>query len=114
MRELEKIFKALSDKVRLRILNLFFNIEKLYPCEIESILNISQTRTSRNINILLDAGFLKQKREGKYISYSLNDALDDGFKNFLITKLNGIEQIKEDLKNLEKFKKEKLKVVCNK
>jgi len=112
MRELEKIFKALSDEIRLRMLNLFFHIEKLYPCEIMSLLEVSQTRVSRNINLLLDAGFLKQKRKGKYISYYLNNELDNGLKNFISKKLESFEQIKIDLKNLESLKKDNFNVEC--
>jgi DNA-binding transcriptional ArsR family regulator len=35
-------------------------------------LNVSQTRASRNLKILEEAGFLKSRREGTWIHYSLN------------------------------------------
>ncbi len=112
MRELEKIFKALSEMGRLRILNLFFYTDKLYPCEIESILNMSQTRISRNLNILLDASFLKQKREGKYVSYFLSDNLNEGLANFLKGRLKDFEQIKTDYEKLKSFKTKKTNIIC--
>ena len=112
MRELEKFFKALSDLGRLRILNLFFYTDKLYPCEIENILNMSQTRISRNLNILLDAGFLKHKREGKYVCYSLIDNFDKGLANFLKGKLKDFEQIRTDHERLISFKTRKTSMIC--
>lgn len=70
MRDLVKAAKALSDETRLRILNLLFERE-CCVCEVMQVLEISQTRASRNLNILYDAGFLKQRREGLWAYYSI-------------------------------------------
>ena len=71
MRELVKAFKALSDETRLRILNLLLERE-CCVCEVMQALDISQTRASRNLGILLDAGFLKTKRDGLWTIYSID------------------------------------------
>ena len=76
MRDLVRAAKALSDETRLRILNLLLERE-CCVCEVMQVLEISQTRASRNLNILLDAGFLKMRKEGlwAYFSRQLHIAL---------------------------------------
>jgi len=71
VRDLLKAVKALSDETRLRILNLLLERE-CCVCEVMQALNISQTRASRNLSILYDAGFLKLRKEGLWSLYSLN------------------------------------------
>ena len=71
MRELVKVFKALSDETRLRILNLLLERE-CCVCEVMQVLDISQTRASRNLNALYDAGLLKLRRQGLWALYSID------------------------------------------
>jgi ArsR family transcriptional regulator len=71
MRVLIRVAKALSDETRLRILNLLL-VRECCVCEVMQVLNISQTRASRNLNMLYDAGFLKLRRESLWAYYSLN------------------------------------------
>ncbi len=73
MRDLVKALKALSDETRLRILDLLFERE-CCVCEVMQALNISQTRASRNLNILHNAGFLQVRREGLWSLYSIDRA----------------------------------------
>jgi len=56
MKELTKVFKALSDETRLRTLGVLMEKE-CCVCEVMQALQISQTRASRNLKILYDAGF---------------------------------------------------------
>ena len=71
MRETIKAFKALSDETRLRILNVLLERE-CCVCEVMQALDISQTRASRNLAALYDAGFLKLRKEGLWSLYSIN------------------------------------------
>ncbi len=71
MRDLVKAMKALSDETRLRILNLLLERE-CCVCEVMQALDVSQTRASRNLNILYDAGFLKVRRDGLWALYSID------------------------------------------
>jgi len=70
MRELTKLFKALSDETRIRILKVLMERE-CCVCEVMQALNISQSRASRNLGILADAGFVKSRRDGLWIIYSI-------------------------------------------
>ena len=71
MRDLVKAMKALSDETRLRILNLLLERE-CCVCEVMQALHISQTRASRNLSALLDAGFLKLRKNGLWSLYSID------------------------------------------
>jgi ArsR family transcriptional regulator, arsenate/arsenite/antimonite-responsive transcriptional repressor len=70
MRAIVRAAKALSDETRLRILNLLLERE-CCVCEVMRVLDISQTRASRNLNILYAAGFLKLRRCGLWAYYSI-------------------------------------------
>ena len=71
MRDLVKAFKALSDETRLRILNILLERE-CCVCEVMQALGISETRASRNLRILYDAGFLTLRKEGLWSLYAIN------------------------------------------
>ncbi len=71
MDDLIKAMKALSDETRLRILNILLDRE-CCVCEVMQALDISQSRASRNLGILQDGGFLKARRDGTWMLYSIN------------------------------------------
>ena len=71
MRELIKALKALSDETRLRILCLLL-VRECCVCEVMQALEISQTRASRNLQLLYDAGFLKLRKDGLWSLYSID------------------------------------------
>jgi ArsR family transcriptional regulator len=80
MRDFVKASKALSDETRLRILNLLLERE-CCVCEVMQALQISQTRASRNLSVLHDAGFLKLHKDGLWSLYSLDE---DGMDAYMI------------------------------
>ena len=71
MQDLIKVMKALSDETRLRILRILLEKE-CCVCEVMQALDISQSRASRNLGILQDAGFLRARRDGAWIVYSVD------------------------------------------
>jgi len=71
MRDLVKAIKALSDETRLRILNLLLE-QECCVCEVMQALDISQTRASRNLSALYNAGFLRLRKEGLWSLYSID------------------------------------------
>ena len=83
MRDLVRAAKALSDETRLRILNLLFERE-CCVCEVMQVLDISQTRASRNLNLLYDAGFLKLRKEGLWAYYSIDKNGSGSYLSLLI------------------------------
>lgn len=72
MRDFAKLFKALSDETRIRILKVLLERE-CCVCEVMQALDISQSRASRNLRVLEGAGFIKSKRDGLWIVYSIDE-----------------------------------------
>jgi ArsR family transcriptional regulator len=75
MRNKTKIFKALSDPQRLRIIKM---LEKkpLCVCEITSILNLATSTVSRHLYLLREADLITDEKEGKWVNYKLNPESD--------------------------------------
>ena len=91
MRDLVKGFKALSDETRLRILNLLLERE-CCVCEVMQALEISQTRASRNLGALYDAGFLKLRKDGLWSLYSIDHGgMKEHFSDLVEVVRKGLE-----------------------
>ncbi len=69
-----QIFKALSDETRLRILGVLHR-EPLSVNELLEVLEMGQSRVSRHLKILSDAGILEGRREGSRVYYRINAGL---------------------------------------
>ena len=67
-----RLFKALSDTTRLKILMLL-NIREMCVCEIMVALDLTQPTASHHLGILEAVGLIKDRREGKWVFYSLKD-----------------------------------------
>ncbi|UCC75242.1 MAG: winged helix-turn-helix transcriptional regulator [Gemmatimonadota bacterium] len=69
MHDLALQFKALSEDVRLQILALIFRHGELCVCEVERFLEISQSKASRHLRYLLNAGLVEDRRDGLWVYY---------------------------------------------
>lgn len=67
-----RLFKALADTTRLKILTLL-NIREMCVCEIMVALDLTQPTASHHLGILEAGGLVKDRREGKWVFYSLKD-----------------------------------------
>lgn len=83
MKELTRAAQALSDETRVRIIKIIMERE-CCVCEVMQALNISQTRASRNLKILYDAGFLNMRNDGLFTLYSINPENDNNFHTHLL------------------------------
>ena len=72
MRDFARLFKALSDETRIRILKVLLERDSCV-CEVMQALDISQSRASRNLGMLEDAGFIRSRRDGLWIVYSIDE-----------------------------------------
>jgi len=88
MRDFAKLFKSLSDETRIRILKVLLERE-CCVCEVMQALDISQSRASRNLGILEDAGFIKSRRDGLWIVYSIDEQTMNSYAAPLIELLRG-------------------------
>lgn len=71
--ELERVFKALADRHRVKILNQLLSAggEAVCVCEFEEMLGLKQSTTSYHLKQLLDAGIITRERRGKFAYFSL-------------------------------------------
>jgi ArsR family transcriptional regulator len=67
-----KIFNALSDPIRLEIIEFLRDGEKCV-CEITPHLKLIQPVVSRHLKMLKDAGLVKRRKKGTWHLYSLTD-----------------------------------------
>lgn len=76
-------FKALSDDTRLRIMNVLL-VRECCVCEVVQALDISETRASRNLTMLHNAGFLRMRKEGLWSLYSIDkEGMSNNFPGLL-------------------------------
>ncbi|MEE8470394.1 MAG: metalloregulator ArsR/SmtB family transcription factor [Dehalococcoidia bacterium] len=105
MQELIKTIKALSDETRLRILNVLLERE-CCVCEVMQALDISQTRASRNLSALYDAGFLRLRKEGLWSLYSIDrEGMKEHFSYLVEAVRKGLEGSEVVALDRERLKK---------
>ena len=69
--ERARVFAALGDPARLRILNLIRHCEEVCNCEIGPVTGFLPSKISRHLAILKQAGLIRERREGTYLHYRL-------------------------------------------
>lgn len=89
---LTRVFKALADETRLTIMGLVFRHGHLCVCEVEEILDITQSKASRHLRYLRDAGVLVDERDGLIVNYSLPETVPDEVSKIL----SAIRKLMED------------------
>jgi len=70
MTNVVKIFKALADPTRLRIM-LLLQVRELCVCELTYILGMEQSRVSHQMRILREAGLAEGLRQGRWMIYRI-------------------------------------------
>ena len=72
MKDTAKLFKALSEDVRLRILGLLLHGE-LCVCDLMAVLDLPQSTISRHLSYLTNAGWISGERRGVWMYYRCRD-----------------------------------------
>ena len=67
-----RFFKALADETRLRILSLL-QVREMCVCEVMVALDLTQPTASHHLGLLENAGLAKDRKEGKWVFYSIAD-----------------------------------------
>ena len=107
-----KIFKALSDETRLRILSLIFNGE-MCVCEVEKSLNLTQSNASRHLTALKNSGILSSYKQAQWTYYRVNDKFkleNNELWEYLQHKLKQIPTYQIDSEQYQKCNEQNL---CN-
>ena len=95
---LHRIFKALADPTRLRILNLLIKAP-LCVCDLAYVLQLPHPLISRHLAYLKNTGLVHDHRQGTRVQYSISLSAKDqqGLENFLRHALSLDETCQEDL-----------------
>jgi ArsR family transcriptional regulator len=109
------IFKALADETRLRIVLLLLDGE-LCVCEIIAALALPQSTVSRHLAYLKRTGWVRDRRQGVWMYYSLDEknVLIRALQPIIEKKLAGSRVHAAALARLKKFQKQQNQQVCDK
>ena len=72
MENLDLIFKALSDPIRLQILKKLYTEESVCVCKLVDMFDVSQSKLSYHLKLLLSANLISKTSQGKWNYYSVN------------------------------------------
>lgn len=67
---------AINDETRIKILRFVNENGEVCVCDIENAFDMIQSRISRHLKILREAGFLRVERRGKWAYYSIRSPID--------------------------------------
>ncbi len=109
--EFVEALKVLSDETRIRILKILEE-KPSYLCQITAVLGFSPSTVSTHLSKLKQFGFVKDKREGAKVLFSLSEPESGELRRILSEILNVADSWQVVRKDLEKLKKASLKEVC--
>ncbi len=85
------IFKALSDGNRLKVFVALTSLTELCACQVTEFLQVTGATASRHMSILISAGLVESRKEGRWVYYQLHrnhtsfrwllDSLKEDFEN---------------------------------
>jgi ArsR family transcriptional regulator len=110
LKETARFFKVLADEARLKMLWLLFNNRELCVCDIMATLEITQSKASRHLAALRNAGLATDRKEGLWSYYSLRptgDKLAEAHLKLLRTSLSKRADAKQLLMKLNAWLKVK-------
>jgi DNA-binding transcriptional ArsR family regulator len=83
VRKTTLIFRALNHKLRQQLLKLLLEREQLTVTELHQAMHLEQSVASQHLAILRRTGFVKTKREGKFVWYMVNPQRMEQIKTVL-------------------------------
>jgi ArsR family transcriptional regulator, arsenate/arsenite/antimonite-responsive transcriptional repressor len=113
LKDKTRIFKAVSDPNRLRILKML-QTRHLCVCEITEILGLAASTVSKHLSILKESEFIIEEKDGKWVNYKINSLPQDTrVSSFLSTLDFWIADESIIIKDKEKVKKADRNEICN-
>ena len=83
--ELERLFQALADRNRLKVVNMLAQAEgdAVCVCEFQEALGLKQPTVSYHLKQLVDAGVIAREQRGRFVFYSLQPGALDQIADLL-------------------------------
>ena len=108
-----RVFKALSDPNRIRIVKMLGE-RGLCMCEVREVLGLSNSTVSKHLSILRDADLLLDEKDGRWVNFRLNDRAEQRFIRSILelvkTSFRDDETIRDDARRLQHVDRTK---ICN-
>ena len=97
--------KALADKNRFRIFCALASHEELCACQITELLQVTGATASRHLSILVTAGLLKSRKDGRWVLFSLDRSGSgfDGILQWLDPEVRTSSSLQNDLDALDRI-----------
>lgn len=81
---------AINDETRIKLLHFIDIHGAVCVCDLESAFGMIQSRISRHLKILKEAGFLHVERKGRWAYYSIRSPLDR-FRQDILKEISYLE-----------------------
>jgi len=88
LRDYESVWKAAADPTRVRILKILEGGE-MCVCQVIAILSLGQSTVSKHLFLLRAAGLIKDRRDRKWVHYSLVRGSDSPYAGRMLRNLRG-------------------------
>ena len=102
--DLEHVFKALSDKTRLRILALLGNNE-VCVCHLHDSLGLPQPTVSRHLAYLRRSGLVAARRDGVWMHYQVSTAPEPVIRGVVAAAVNALQQMPATTQDRKQFQR---------
>ena len=100
------VLKAIGDETRIRIVNVLRK-DVLCVCDLEKILNISQSNASRHLAVLRRARLVTSEKKAQWVYFSLNQSLIDAhpfLQEILANELEPVAILRADLDRWKRYR----------
>jgi ArsR family transcriptional regulator len=104
-----ELFQALGDPTRLRLVNLLTQTGEVCVCELVDALELPQYNVSRHLQILLKAGWLEDRKVGKWVYYRVARDLKP-YHRSLLRAVDQLREEREDFRRDEQRASRRLKL----
>jgi ArsR family transcriptional regulator, arsenate/arsenite/antimonite-responsive transcriptional repressor len=88
LRDYESVLKAAADPTRVRILKILEGGE-MCVCQIIATLSLGQSTVSKHLFLLRAAGLIKDRRDRKWVHYSMGRGSDSPYATRMLRNLRG-------------------------
>jgi len=114
MKELVSIFKALSDRNRLRIVSALLEYDELCACQITELLGISSATSSRHLGLLINTNLVKSRKDGRWVYYTINRCCTsfDSVLQWIECELKNDIEAEQDRATLKEIVKQEPADIC--
>jgi ArsR family transcriptional regulator, arsenate/arsenite/antimonite-responsive transcriptional repressor len=105
MEKLTLLFKALSDRNRLRVVGALLRYDELCACQLLELLAVTGATASRHMGVLIASGLVESRKEGRWVYYRIcrERAGFEGLIGWVEAQLEGDLEAGLDVKALEKI-----------